>query len=78
MRLGRRGARSTDVIETTELLGDGIGPVLCGSVHAVADELPMNFRFHPADISLEAGELNARVLYDEACSLMHRTGLALK
>ncbi|MEE8054607.1 MAG: isocitrate/isopropylmalate family dehydrogenase [Gammaproteobacteria bacterium] len=67
-----------DIIETTELLGDGIGLELREAVHAVADALPVKFRFHPVDFSLEARERNARACYDDADHSMRRTKLALK
>ena len=39
-------------IQITELMGDGIGPELAESLHAVADSLPAEFNFMPVDWSL--------------------------
>lgn len=69
---------SVKTVEVTELLGDGIGPELRKSVHAIADRLPMEFRFHPVDLSLENRELCDRSLFDEAVAVMNQTRLALK
>ena len=43
-------------IDITELLGDGIGPELADSIHAIADALPVEFRFLPVDWSLPTRE----------------------
>ena len=40
-------------LRITELLGDGIGPELRESVHAVAAELPEPIEFVPVDLSVE-------------------------
>lgn len=65
-------------IEITELLGDGIGPELAESVHAVADSLPADFLFRPVDWSLEARESRGDAAIDEAEESMRRTRLAVK
>ena len=65
-------------VEITELLGDGIGPELRASVHAVADCLPLDFRFVPIDLSLENRRARGPELYDEAVERMRGSRLALK
>ena len=65
-------------IEITELLGDGIGPELADSLHAVAESLPVDFKFHPVDWSLENREAKGDDVIDEAEASMRRTKLAVK
>ncbi len=65
-------------VEITELLGDGIGPELRASVHAVAARLPLDVQFQPVDLSLEVRRARGRELYDEADTSMRATRLALK
>jgi len=65
-------------IEITELLGDGIGPELAESVHAVAESLPVEFKFHPVDWSLENRERRGDDVIDEAEASMRKTKLAVK
>lgn len=65
-------------IEITELLGDGIGPELARSVHAVADALPVEFRWHPVDWSLDNREARGDAVIDEAEASMRATKLAVK
>jgi len=65
-------------IEITELLGDGIGPELAESVHAVADSLPADFRFRQVDWSLPNREAKGDDVIDEAEESMRRTKLAVK
>jgi isocitrate dehydrogenase (NAD+) len=65
-------------IEISELLGDGIGPELHESVHAVAGALPIGITFIPIDFSLENRERSDRTLFDDAAATMARTRLALK
>ncbi|MBX2879812.1 MAG: hypothetical protein KTR32_07765 [Granulosicoccus sp.] len=65
-------------IEITELLGDGIGPELAESVHAVADALPVDFQFNPVDWSLPNREALGDEVIDEAEESMRRTKLAVK
>lgn len=66
------------VIEITELLGDGIGPELAQSVHAVADSMPADFKFDSVDWSLENREARGDEVMDEAEAAMRRTKLAVK
>jgi len=68
----------TRKITITELLGDGIGPELAQSVHAVADALPMDFRFEPVDWSLETRERDGDAIIDRAEASMRANRLALK
>jgi isocitrate dehydrogenase (NAD+) len=68
----------TRTITITELLGDGIGPELAQSVHAVADALPMDFRFEPVDWSLETRERDGDAVIDRAEASMRANRLALK
>ncbi len=65
-------------VKITELLGDGIGPELAESVHAVAQSLPMEFDFKPVDWSLENREARGMDVIDEAEESMRSTRLALK
>ena len=65
-------------IEITELLGDGIGPELEKSIHAVADALPIDFNFYPIDWSLENRERQRNAAIDAAAESMRATRLALK
>ena len=65
-------------IEITELLGDGIGPELAESVHAVADSLPAEFAFREIDWSLETREAKGDEAIDEAEASMRETRLAVK
>lgn len=65
-------------IQVTELLGDGIGPELAESLHAVAESLPVDFNFRPIDWSLENREAKGDVVIDEAETSMRETKLAVK
>ena len=65
-------------IEITELLGDGIGPELAESVHAVADALPVDFAFRQVDWSLATREAKGEAAIDEAEASMRATRLAVK
>lgn len=65
-------------IEITELLGDGIGPELERSVHAVAGALPIDIGWDRVDWSLETREEKGAAAIDEAETSMRRTKLALK
>jgi len=65
-------------IQITELLGDGIGPELAESVHAVADVLPADLEFIPVDWSLETRERLGDDAIDEAEESMRKTKLAVK
>lgn len=65
-------------IQVTELLGDGIGPELAESLHAVAESLPVDFNFRPIDWSLENREAKGDAVIDEAEASMRETKLAVK
>ena len=65
-------------IELTELQGDGIGPELAESVHAVAEALPLDIRFRPVDWSLANREKRGDDVIDEAEESMRATRLAVK
>lgn len=65
-------------IQITELLGDGIGPELAESLHAVADSLPAEFNFLPVDWSLPNRQKRGDDVIDEAEESMRRTKLAVK
>ena len=62
----------------TELMGDGIGPELAESVHAVADAMPADLEFVPVDWSLETRERRGDDAIDEAVESMRKTKLAVK
>jgi isocitrate dehydrogenase (NAD+) len=64
-------------LRVTELLGDGIGPELRESVHAVAGVLPLSTEFTPVDLSLESRRRNPDI-YDEAEASLRATHLGLK
>ena len=65
-------------IKVTELLGDGIGPELRESVHAIAEALPLEFDFLPFDLSLENRESGNRDLFDHVLESMKSTRLSIK
>jgi len=65
-------------ISITELMGDGIGPEIAESVHAVADSLPADFEFLPIDWSLETRERRGDDAIDDAVESMKKTKLAVK
>lgn len=66
-------------IEITELQGDGIGPELAESFHAVAEALPgIDLKFLPIDWSLENREARGDDVIDEAEESMRSTRLAVK
>lgn len=65
-------------IEITELQGDGIGPELAESIHAIADSLPADIKFIPVDWSLENREAKGDDVIDEAEASMRATKLAIK
>lgn len=67
-----------DTIRVTELQGDGIGPELAGSVHAVAEALPVDIKFIPVDWSLANREKRGDGVIDEAEASMRDTRLAVK
>ncbi len=78
---GPPGPDPTDAMTTlaiTELLGDGIGPELERSIHAVADALPLDFDFRHVDWSLETRERQGGVAIDVAEDSMRETKLVLK
>ena len=65
-------------IQITELMGDGIGPELAESIHAVAESLPAEFKFIPVDWSLPNREKRGDDVIDEAEDSMRQTKLAVK
>ncbi len=65
-------------IVITELEGDGIGPELANSLHAVADSLPADFEFRSIDWSLETRERLGDEAIDAAEESMRETKLAVK
>ena len=65
-------------IKVTELLGDGIGPELRESVHAIAEAMPLEFDFLPFDLSLENRESGDRDLFDHVLESMKSTRLSIK
>lgn len=62
----------------TEYLGDGIGPELRASVHAVAEELPIEIEWDPVDLTLENRQKVGPSIYDQAMKSIGRTKLAFK
>ena len=64
-------------LRITELLGDGIGPELRESVHAVAAALPLALEFIPVDLSLAARRRGGSA-YDLAEQSIRDTRIALK
>jgi len=69
---------ASKTISITELQGDGIGPELAESIHAVAAAMPADFDFKPVDWSLQRREKIGEAAIDEAEQLMRETRLALK
>ncbi|MFK7995167.1 MAG: isocitrate/isopropylmalate family dehydrogenase [Granulosicoccus sp.] len=69
---------SVQSIQVTELQGDGIGPELAESVHAVADALPLDIVFRPIDWSLANREKRGDDVIEEAEESMRATKLAVK
>jgi isocitrate dehydrogenase (NAD+) len=67
-----------DAVVITELLGDGIGPELRESVYAIAEALPIAFRFIPFDLSLAHRNASDRSLFDKVAQSMNETKLAIK
>jgi len=65
-------------IQVAELLGDGIATELSESMHAVADALPIDFIFHPVDLSLAMREHSKRDVIKEAHAAMREYKLAIK
>lgn len=66
-------------IRITELLGDGIGPELAESIHAVAEAMPgIDFQFDPIDWSLPTREKRGDAAIEDAAASMREDKLALK
>jgi isocitrate dehydrogenase (NAD+) len=65
-------------VTITELLGDGISAELRESLHAVADVLPLEFKFVPYDLSLQNRQRRDRGLFNEVAESMDQTKLAIK
>ncbi len=61
-----------------ELLGDGIGPELSQSVHALAAALPCALEFLAHDLSLENRQKLGAEVYEQAERLMRQHKVALK
>lgn len=71
-------ALTSEPIKITELEGDGIGPELAATVHAVSEVLPVDFQFLPIDWSLPTREANQTESIERAEASMRETKLALK
>jgi isocitrate dehydrogenase (NAD+) len=69
---------ATKTYRVVELLGDGIGPELSESVHAVARQLPFAIEWVPIDLSVANRERRGNALYDEAVKAIETVGVALK
>lgn len=67
-----------ELIELTELCGDGIGPELEESIATVADALPVKFRFRKVDWSLANREARGLASIDEAEESMRATRIGIK
>ncbi|MFN3244019.1 MAG: isocitrate/isopropylmalate family dehydrogenase [Planctomycetota bacterium] len=65
-------------LHVAELLGDGISAELSQSVHQVAETLPLNVHFHPADLTLASRRKDADACYDQALAAMKRHGVSIK
>lgn len=65
-------------IVITEFLGDGIGPELQKSVHAIADELPIKIAFEPIDLTFENRQKVGPSIYQDAMESVDKTHLAFK
>ncbi len=71
-------AKALPALRVTELRGDGIGPELETSLHAVADALPLPLEFHSIDWSLERRERDGDAAIDEAEASLRATRLGIK
>jgi len=67
-----------EVLDVAEFHGDGISAELSAAVHNVAKCLPLEVRFHPADLSLERRRENAEAAYQDAESGIRSHGVAIK
>jgi len=69
-----------ETIKIVELMGDGIGPELSASVHAVVDKLPVKAEFIPVDWSLERRQdlTEQERAVDEAYQLMNEHKVCIK
>ncbi len=67
-----------EVLHTAEFLGDGISAELSAAVHAVAEHLPIQVRFHPVDLSLARRSAEAGTCYDEAEQAIRAHCVAIK
>ena len=76
--MSAKDVTNPSALRITELLGDGIGAELEGSVHQVADSLPLVLEFERIDWSLERRERDGDAAIDEAAASMRRTRLAIK
>lgn len=65
-------------IVITEFLGDGIGPELCQSVHAVAKSLPISFKFDQIDLTYENRQKVGEAIYEQSLASMQKTKLGFK
>ena len=65
-------------VEIIELLGDGIGPELRESLYAVADTIPVDFKFVPFDLTVENRATGGRELFDNVVAAMKASKLAIK
>jgi isocitrate dehydrogenase (NAD+) len=65
-------------IVVAELLGDGIGPELRESLHAVMAAMPVKFRMIPFDLSVENRESGDRDLFKKVGVAMNEHKLAIK
>lgn len=65
-------------IPITEFLGEGIGPELAASVHAVAAALPVELEFRPFDFTLENRNRRGDDLFEEGVASFEETRLAFK
>ena len=64
------------MLELTEFLGDGIGPELRESLHAVASALPLDVQFRPGDLSGESP--NAILRRRLEFSVIHRPVISIR
>lgn len=65
-------------IVIAELLGDGIGPELRESLHAVMAVMPLKFKIIPFDLSVENRESGDRDLFKKVGVAMNEHKLAIK
>ncbi|HBF23129.1 MAG TPA: isocitrate dehydrogenase [Planctomycetes bacterium] len=69
---------ASENLNIAEFHGDGISAELSESIHRIAEDLPLEIRFQPIDLSLENRQVNSEEAFEEAEAAMHSHRIALK